>query len=224
MSRPLDSISFGSLSALAALLALAVSLSACDEEQALTLRPVELVDPAPADPFETDPLLAPRALDCEDCALRRVELPGGEGLVARIRGEKERELMRIQSEAYMRAQEVRGEADAKLRLAPDVVESIELAAEGAVEGGVERYAVYALLDEAGREAWRRFAVAHARQFVLVEIGERPVDLVRPLGWSRGLRIGVFEDESAREAFVRALPFGRRPAREQRDAREAQRAP
>lgn len=210
MSRPLDWISLGSLAALAALLALAVSLSACDEEQAITLRPVELVDPAPADPFETDPLLAPPALDCEDCALRRVELPGGDVVT------------------------VRGDSKATLRLAPAVVSSIERAVERGPAGpvaadeaadaraavgdgsagvpgasGIERYAVYAVLDEAGSEAWRRFAVAHARQLVLVEIGGRPVDLVRPLGWSRGLRIGVFADEAAREAFVRALPFGKR---------------
>lgn len=197
MSRPLDWISFGSLSALTALLALAVSLSACDEEQALTLRPVELVDPAPADPFDADPLLAPPALGCEDCTVRRVELPGGDVVTLRI------------------------EPKAMLRLEPKRVAAIELAVEGAADAAPsERYAAYAVLDEAGREAWLGFAVAHARQFVLVEIGGRPVDLVRPLGWARGLRIGVFEDETARDAFVRTLPFGRRPAWEEREARRA----
>ncbi len=200
MSRPLDWISYGSLSVLTALLVVAASLSACDEEQALTLRPAELVDPAPTDPFDLDPLLAAPPIECEECTLQRIELPGGDVVTVRI------------------------DRSATLRLAPDRIESIELAVEGTGTGeaaeGLERYSVHALLDEAGREAWRGFAVKHARRFVLVEIGERPVDLVRPLGWARGLRIGVFEDEAARAAFVRALPFGRGAARGARAGRDA----
>lgn len=202
MSRSFDWLGFGSLTVLAALFALAITLTACEEEPAITLRPVALVDPAPADPFDTDPLLAPPALDCPACALRRIELPGGDVVTLRV------------------------DPEAPLHLAPARVEAVELAVEAAAEGGGPvRYAVHAVLDEAGREAWLGFAVAHARQFVLVEIGERPVDLVRPLGWARGVRIGVFEDEAARAAFVRDLPFVRRPAsRATSTEREAQRAP
>jgi hypothetical protein len=187
-SRWLRWLSLGSLTGLTFLLGLTIALSACEEEAGLALRPVELVDPAPSDPLDIDPLLGPPALDCGDCAERRIELPGGDVVT------------------------IRGEDEPVLRIAPEAVAFVELASEGG-EGGdgaalVERFGVYAVLDEGAREAWRAFAAAHARRFVLVEIGGRPVDLVRLLGWSRGLRIGVFEDEAARAAYLRTLPFER----------------
>lgn len=204
MPRWMSWLSLGSLTGLICLLGLTVALSACEEESGLALRPVELLDPAPSDPFDTEALLAPPALDCEGCSERRIELPGGDVVT------------------------IRGAEEPALRLAPDAVEFIELASEGgearaegeAVEGEAwagsaappERFGVYAVLDEGARERWREFAVEHARHFVLVEVGGEPVDLVRPLGWSRGLRIGVFEDEAARDAFVRTLPFERRAER------------
>lgn len=215
--RWLSWLSAGSLTSLTLLLGLAIALSACEEEPGLALRPVELLDPAPSDPFDTEALFAPPALDCGACLERRIELPGGD--VVTIRSPKE----------------------PALRLAPEAVEFIELASEGgdpfaaggvggadasaddqadeqaraASAASVERFGVYAVLDEGSREAWRAFAAEHARRYVLVEVGGRPVDVVRPLGWSRGLRIGVFEDEAARDAYLRTLPFERRappPAR------------
>jgi hypothetical protein len=187
-SRWLRWLSLGSLTGLTFLLGLTIALSACEEEPGLALRPVELVDPAPSDPFDIDPLLGPPALDCDACAERRIELPGGDVVT------------------------IRGADEPALRIAPEAVAFVELASEGG-EGddgvsSVERFGVHAVLDEGAREAWRVFAAEHARQFVLVEIGGRPVDLVRPLGWSRGLRIGVFEDEAARDAYLRTLPFER----------------
>ena len=200
-SRWLAGLSLGSLAGLAGLLSLAIAFTACEEEPGLALRPVELLDPAPTDPFETDPLLAAPPPPCADCVERRVELPGGDVVT------------------------VRAEREPALRLAPGDVAFVELANEGgdplAAPGGApdgapplalpevpERFGVYAVLGESGREAWRAFAAEHARHWVLVEIGGEAVDLVRPLGWTRGVRIGVFEDEAAREAFVAGLPFER----------------
>lgn len=192
-------LSFGSLTGLVCLLGLAIALTACEEEPGLALRPVELLDPASSDPFDTDPLLGPPPPACQDCVERRVALPGGDVVT------------------------VRGDRKPSLRLAPESVAFVELESEGGAspeeapgsgERSVvgERFGVYAVLDDAGREAWRVFAAEHARQFVLVEIGGEVVDLVRPLGWSRGLRIGVFEDEATRDAFVRTLPFEQRTGR------------
>ena len=75
-----------------------------------------------------------------------------------------------------------------------------------------------MLEAEGREAWSAFATQYARHFVLVEIEGRPVDLIRPLGWARGLRIGVFDDDRRRDAFVRTLPFHERDP-ETNDAKE-----
>ena len=188
MSWWMKSLSLGSLVVLGLLLALAVLLTGCDEEPGIALYPVELLDPAARDPLDTDPLFAPAALECTDCVEREVVLPGGD--VARVRAAKE----------------------PSLRLSDDQIAFVELASEGgnALAGPAaaaqERFGVYAVLEDEGREAWSELATAYARHFVLVEIDGRPVDLVRPLGWSRGLRIGVFEDELQRDAFVRALPF------------------
>ena len=152
------------------------------------VRSVELLDPAARDPLDTDPLFAPAALECTDCVEREVVLPGGD--VARVRAAKE----------------------PSLRLSDDQIAFVELASEGGNElagpgtAAQERFGVYAVLEDEGREAWSELATAYARHFVLVEIDGRPVDLVRPLGWSRGLRIGVFEDELQRDAFVLSLPF------------------
>lgn len=182
-------LSLGSLCVLALQLALAIALTGCDEEPAIALYPVELLDPAARDPLDTDPLFAPTPLVCTDCVERDVVLPGGD--VARIRGERE----------------------PSLRLVEDEIAFLELAdhegSRGAADGetaNVERFGVYAVLDGEGQEAWSELATRYSRHFVLVEIGGRAVDLVRPLGWSRGLRIGVFENEAARDAYVRGLPF------------------
>ena len=110
---------------------------------------------------------------------------------------------------------MRAAGEPALRLAEDQVAFVELASEGGGDGvgpgttPEERFGVYAVLEDEGREAWSVFATRYARHFVLVEIEGRPVDLVRPLGWSRGLRIGVFDDERQRETFVRTLPFPQR---------------
>lgn len=167
-----------------------------DDESVIGLFPVELVDPAPEDPFEIDALLAPAPLDCEsDCRERTLRLVGGDIVT------------------------VRSATTPSLRLIGDRVDFVELSGaaggEPAVDEGTngERFAVYVVLDREGREAWSEFARVNARRFVLVEIDDQPVDLFRPLGWSRGLRIGVFDDERRREAFVTGLPFNTRKARE-----------
>ncbi len=189
-------LSFGARVVLGILLGLAAGHTGCVERTGIALYPVELLDPAASDPLETDPLFAPAPIDCVDCVERRVTLPGGD--VATVRGARE----------------------PALRLADGQVDFVELASEGgsdAMGPGTEveeRFAVYAVLGDEGREAWSAFATTYARNFVLVEIEGRPVDLVRPLGWARGLRIGVFDDERRRDAFFRALPFAgrKRPGR------------
>ena len=184
-------LSHGALVILGILLGIAVGHTGCVESSGIALYPVEVLDPAASDPFDTDPLLAPAPLDCVDCVERRVALPGGD--VATVRAARE----------------------PALRLADDQVAFIELASEGAGDelgsgtATEERFGVYAVLEDEGREAWSTFATEYARHFVLVEIEGKPVDLVRPLGWARGLRIGVFEDEPHRDAFVRTLPFHER---------------
>ena len=58
-------------------------------EPVIGLYPVELVDPAPVDPFEIDPLLAPAPLDCGDCRERTIGLAGGDVVTIRSpEGEK----------------------------------------------------------------------------------------------------------------------------------------
>lgn len=157
-------------------------------ESTIGLYPVELVDPAPEDPFEIDPLLAPAPLDCGECRERTVRLAGGDAVT------------------------IRSAPEPALRLTGDRVDFVELSSAAGWESAehseaeAERFGVYAVLDRAGRESWSEFALEHARRFVLVEIDGEPVDLVRPLGWSRGLRIGVFDDERRRDAFVAGLPF------------------
>lgn len=184
-------LSHGALVVLGILLGIAVGHTGCVEGSGIALYPVELLDPAASDPFDTDPLLAPAPLDCVDCVERRVALPGGD--VATVRAAKK----------------------PVLRLAEDQVAFVELASEGGGDlmgpgtATEERFGVYAVLEAEGREAWSGFATQYARHFVLVEIEGRPVDLIRPLGWARGLRIGVFDDERRREAFLRTLPFPKR---------------
>lgn len=176
-----------------------LALAGCDEEPVIGLYPVELVDPAPSDPFETDPLLAPATLDCGDCRERTIRLAGGDVVT------------------------IRSAPKPALLLTGDQVDFIELssAAGGEPDSGEEepeeRFGVYAVLDRSGREAFSKFAGEHARRFVLVEIDGRPVDLFRPLGWSRGMRIGVFDDEQRRDMFVEALPFSAREMRGRRAA-------
>jgi hypothetical protein len=184
-------LAHGALLILGILLGIAVGHTGCVESAGIALYPVELLDPAASDPFDTDPLLAPAPVDCVDCIERRVALPGGD--VATVRAARE----------------------PVLRLADDQVAFVELASEGGDDvmgpgtATEEHFGVYAVLEEEGREAWSAFATRYARHFVLVEIEGRPVDLIRPLGWARGLRIGVFEDERQRDAFIRTLPFHQR---------------
>ena len=160
-------------------------------EPVIGLYPVELVDPAPVDPFELDPLLAPAPLDCGDCRERTIGLAGGD--VVTIRSAPEPTLLlRADQVAFVELSSAAGG---------------EPAASEEVEG--ERFGVYAVLDRSGREAWGAFAGEHSKRFILVEIDGRPVDLFQPLGWSRGLRIGVFADEARRDAFVAALPFNKK---------------
>lgn len=186
--RWMRTLSQGALVILGILLGIAVGHTGCVESSGIALYPVELLDPAASDPLDTDPLFAPAPLDCVDCVERRVALPGGD--VATVRAARE----------------------PALRLADDQVAFVELASEGGDDrmgpgtATEERFGVYAVLEDEGREAWSAFATTYARHFVLVEVEGRPVDLVRPLGWARGLRIGVFDDARRRAAFVRALPF------------------
>jgi hypothetical protein len=169
----------------------ALGLGACDDEPTIGIFPVELVDPAPDEPFARDPLVAPRAPVCRDCRERRVELAGGD--VVTIRAASAPALVLSRDDvAFVELAEVAGAEDGASR-----------------EAGGDRFAVYAVLETSGRETWRAFAAAHANRFVLVEIAGRPVDLVRPLGWTRGLRIGVFDEASRRAAYVDSLPFSSR---------------
>ena len=176
---------------------LLLALAGCDEEPVIGLYPVELVDLAPSDPFETDPLLAPATLDCGDCRERTIHLAGGDVVT------------------------IRSASKPALLLTGDQVDFIELSSavggdpDGGEEAVEERFGVYAVLDRTGREAFSAFAGEHARRFVLVEIDGRPVDLFQPLGWSRGMRIGVFDDERRRDMFVEALPFASREVRGRR---------
>ena len=169
-------------------LGLGLAFARGDGASVIGLYPVELVDPAQEDPFEIDPLLAPPPLECGDCRERTIGLAGGDVVT------------------------IRSAPQPTLRLTGDQVDFVELssAAGGEPAAGEEsageRFGVYAVLDRSGREAWAEFAKEHARRFVLVEIDGRPVDLFQPLGWSRGLRIGVFADETRRDAFIAALPF------------------
>ena len=143
------------------LLGIAVGHTGCVESAGIALYPVELLDPAASDPFDTDPLLAPAPLDCVDCVERRVALPGGD--VATVRAARE----------------------PALRLADDQVAFVELASEGGDDvlgpgtATEERFGVYAVLEAEGREAWSAFATTYARHFVLVEIEGSPVDLDPP---------------------------------------------
>ncbi len=169
-------------------LGLGLAFASGGGEPVIGLYPVELVDPAPLDPFEIDPLLAPAPLDCGDCRERTIGLAGGDIVTVRSAPEPTL-LLRADQVAFVELSSAAGG---------------EPAAGEEAEG--ERFAVYAVLDRSGREAWGAFAVEHSRRFILVEIDGRPVDLFQPLGWSRGLRIGVFADEARRDAFVAALPF------------------
>ena len=169
-------------------LGIGLAFAVGDGKSVIGLYPVELVDPAPEDPFEIDPLLAPPPLDCGDCRERTIGLAGGDVVT------------------------IRSAPDPTLLLRADQVAFVELSSAAGGEPAAceeeegERFGVYAVLDRSGREAWAEFAGEHSRRFILVEIDGRPVDLFQPLGWSRGLRIGVFADEARRDAFVAALPF------------------
>lgn len=187
MSLRIGWLMLGFGAALACATAVALGVGAFEEEALIVVRPVELVDPALEDPFDLDPLFAPgRGARSEE---RSVVLAGGDRVTLRI-------------------------ADGPiLRLGDDDVDFIELADAALGEAGEPdavaaragaRFAVYAVLTGPGREAWLPFAARHATDFLLVELAARPVDLVRPLGWSRGLRIGVFADERSRLRYVESL--------------------
>lgn len=213
-----SALGFGAALGLAT--AVALGVGAFEEAAVIVVRPVELVDPAPDDPFDLDPLFAPgpgpgrgaapapESLDEHartDAPLetRSVALAGGDvvtlrfpdGLPLRLADEDIAFVELAESalgEDGTFAPEAASEADPD----PD-----ELAVPG---NAGTRFAVYAVLSESGRAAWLPFAARHANDYLLVELAGRPVDLVRPLGWSRGLRIGVFADELDRARYLDAL--------------------
>ena len=201
----------------------ALGARSCGEAPAIALYPVELVDPAPDDPLDVDPLFAPPPLDCEDCRERTVQLVGGDRITIRVAVKPGLVLHRGDVdflELSDRGQPARaGEGEdaspapaesAKSAEGDDIANADSAAAERTAAlsaASPERFAVYAVLGTAARKAWAAFAVEHARQFVLVELEGHPVDLIRPLGWSRGLRVGVFETAEQRKAYLQTLPFG-----------------
>lgn len=199
--------------------ALALGGVAGEDEAAIVVRPVELVDPAPEDPFDLAPLFAPgpsrgtesQKAEADDVGegevpsdanaseraarTRTVELAGGDIVTVRLRDEpplvlEDDDIAFVELAEAAIGDDGRAEAEA-----------------GAPLG--ERFAVYAVLADSGRAAWTPFAADHANEFLLVELAGRPVDLVRPLGWTRGLRIAVFPDELTRTHFVATLPFDSR---------------
>jgi len=153
----------------------------------------EPLDPAPADPFDLDPLTAPPPFDCPACAVETVRLAGGDAVALRVERTPSLQLS--------------GEEIAFLELA----EAAESVGDGA-RGPDPRPAVFAVFETAARARLEALERSAARTWFLVRIGERPVDLVRPLGWTRGIRLGVFADDPAREAFVETLPFSAAPTR------------
>ncbi|MBK7952367.1 MAG: hypothetical protein IPK00_27350 [Deltaproteobacteria bacterium] len=209
--------------------ALALGVVAGEDEAAIVVLPVELVDPAPDDPFDLDPLFAPgpvrgkepqagagkgarAAVDAASAAHERtVELAGGDVVTIRLLDAKAL-VLHDEDIAFVELAEAAigedGPAEAEGSDPEDArnVTDAESEAGGASALLGERFAVYAVLSDAGRAAWAPFAADHANAYLLVEIAGRPVDLVRPLGWTRGLRIGVFADEPVRSHYVAALPF------------------
>ncbi|MFO0690233.1 MAG: hypothetical protein U0900_16155 [Myxococcota bacterium] len=209
--------------------AVALGVGAFEQAAAIVVRPVELVDPAPDDPFDLDPRFAPGPPSRPEAAPGpgpgpdsgppadsaagpdTVELAGGD--VVTIRALDERPLRLTQEDvAFVElAESALGEDG---RLDADSLDEFDERDESDVEADIHavtvaggagaHFAVYAVLSESGREAWAPFAAKHANDFLLVEIADRPVDLVRPLGWSRGLRIGVFADELERTRYVESL--------------------
>lgn len=209
--------------------AFALGVVAGEDEAAIVVRRVELVDPEPDDPFDLDPLFAPGpvrgkepktgdragARDTVEAAStareRTVELAGGDVVKIRIADTEPLEL-HDEDIAFVELAEAAigedGRAEAEGSDPEDArnATDAEPAASGPPELLVERFAVYAVLSDSGRAAWAPFTADHANAYLLVEIAGRPVDLVRPLGWTRGLRIGVFADEPVRSHYVAALPF------------------
>jgi len=175
---------------------LAWSLAACEGGGSITLEPVVLVDPAPDDPFDLDPLLAPRPLACEDCPERRIRLAGGDEVTIRATQAPPIRLASDQVEFLELASAVDTPSNTLSNAPPD--DPFETAPEDA------RLGVFAVLAPAARAAWESFAADPAHRFVLVAIDGRPTDLIRPAGWSHGFRLAVFRDERSRAAFVESL--------------------
>jgi hypothetical protein len=180
------------------------ALAGCEREGEIGLRPVELLDPRPGDPFDTDPLLTPAPLACSPCREWEVVLASGD--VVRVRGADVPSL-RIRGEDVSFVELAQASSGVEVGL-----ESVERTETDPAKRDSERLGVFAVLEPAGRDAWSVFASEHAKHFVLVEVDGRPVDLFRPLGWARGLRLGVFADEAAGLAFVAELGFVRSRAR------------
>ncbi|MEZ4331993.1 MAG: hypothetical protein R3F35_09560 [Myxococcota bacterium] len=176
----------------------------CEDEVGIDLYPVELVDPAPDEPFAIDPLLAPRPLDCDGCVARTVVLAGGDQVLVRADAEPAVRL-RAGDVAFVELGEPVSGDDA----GRDAIGAEEQATGPSFAEAAPRFAVFAVLTPSGRARWTAFAESNANRFVLVEIEGRAVDLFRPLGWSRGLRIGVFDDAERRDRFVSTLRFERR---------------
>lgn len=189
-----------------------MALAGCEGEGEIGLRPVEVLEPKSGDPFELDPLLAPASLACSPCREWEVVLAGGD--VVRVRG-ADGPALRIPGEQVSFVELAQASSGAEVDVGSDVARARAEAASGPIPSSdpvFERLGVFAVLEPAGREAWSAFASEHAKHFVLVEVDGRPVDLFRPLGWTRGLRLGVFADEAAGEAFVAELRFVRARSR------------
>jgi hypothetical protein len=191
----------------------ALGARSCSEAPTIALYPVELIDPAPDDPFDTDPLFAPAPLDCDPCRERTVQLVGGDRVTIRsaskpglVLHREDVEFLEL-SDRGRSAQADDGDDSEPAERAEAVAEDAAAERTAALSAEApDRFAVYSVLGTTAREAWTAFAVEHARQFVLVELEGRPVDLIRPLGWSRGLRVGVFETEAQRTAYLQTIPF------------------
>lgn len=172
-----------------------VGWDGCGPRDGLVLTPVVVVEPAPDEPFATDPLFAPDLAECGDRPEREVVLASGEKVRIRalIDGEAEPLFVASSDVAFV-----------------ELDEGTEVAREEGVDPSAapQRHAAYAVLEGEGQTAWAAFATTHAQRYVLVAVGDRPVDLFRPLGWTRGVRLGVFPDADARARFVAELPFAK----------------
>lgn len=175
--------------------AIALGLVACDADEGLVVRAVVLESPALADPLDVEgPFALAGESDCAACPIRAVSLVGGDVVRVRLRDAPALELDR------------------------DAIAAIELVDEGArpeADPALVRLAVHAIVDDEDHAAWEAFAARHARDLLLVEFDGRAVDLVRPLGATRTIRIGIFDSQAARAAYVATLPFRLRPTSETR---------